>query len=205
MHTCQIGSIDAAPWDRLTRPALRQWECFGVDKTTFLLPFINSLFPFIHSLFIGVTTLPFGSMATILSATIWCWRWSAWILFFSIAGLLLPLDQNHLYSSILLGVNSISPDWNSKGEPKWECSPTAESYSRSASLGSSRLKLATILSALAAVLLICSLKVNFLLNHNPKYFRAVRSLIFSPLGERRGEGTEQTTARKQHCFHLCSC
>ncbi len=50
----------------------------------------------------------------------------------------------------------------------------------------SQLLLATILSALAAVHLACSLKVSLLSNHNAKYFRAVQSLICSPL--RRMEG-----------------
>ncbi len=42
----------------------------------------------------------------------------------------------------------------------------------------SRLMLATILSALAAVRLACSLKVSLPLNHNPKYFRDVTVVVY---------------------------
>ncbi len=57
--------------------------------------------------------------------------------------------------------------------------------SRSSLLGTprfdmSQLTLATTVSALAGVSLACSLKVSFPSNHNPKYFRAVQSLIYSP-------------------------
>ncbi len=68
----------------------------------------------------------------------------------------------------------------------------------------SRLMLATILSALDAVRLACSLKVSLLSNHTPKYFRAVQSLICFPFRWKEG-GTEPTTACKQHRFRLRSC
>ncbi len=45
--------------------------------------------------------------------------------------------------------------------------------------------LATILSALAAFLYTCSLKVSFPSNHNPKYFRAIWALSPPPLGIRK--------------------
>ncbi len=53
------------------------------------------------------------------------------------------------------------------------------------------LMLATTLSALAAVHLACFLKVSFLSNHNPKYFRAVQSLICSPFRQKEGRLNQQ--------------
>ncbi len=59
----------------------------------------------------------------------------------------------------------------------------------------SRLMLTMTISALAAVRLACSLKVSVLSNHNPRYFRAVQSIICSLFRWRRG--TEPTTGCKQ--------
>ncbi len=52
------------------------------------------------------------------------------------------------------------------------------------------LMLATALSALAAVCLACSLEVSFSSNHNPKYFRAVQSLINSPFRQKVEDRTD---------------
>ncbi len=49
----------------------------------------------------------------------------------------------------------------------------------------SRLMLATVL-ALATVRLVYYLKVSFPCNHNPKYCRAVQSLISSPFSQKKG-------------------
>ncbi len=51
----------------------------------------------------------------------------------------------------------------------------------------SRLMLATILSALAAVRLACTYKVSLPSNHNPKYFRAIQSLICSLFRQKEGD------------------
>ncbi len=70
----------------------------------------------------------------------------------------------------------------------WQCSLTAYAYPRSAPprFNMSRLRLPVTFSALAAVLFACTLNVSFPSNHNPKYFRAVQSLICSPFRQKRG-------------------
>ncbi len=78
------------------------------------------------------------------------------------------------------------------------CLPTAYAYPRLAPVGSTwtGLCLWQPSQALAAVCMACSLKVSFSSSHNPKYFRAVQSLIYSSF--RWGGRTEQTTMCKQH-------
>ncbi len=64
----------------------------------------------------------------------------------------------------------------------------------------SQLMLATILSALVAVCLACSVKVSFSSNHSPTCFRGVQS-YFVPFLAEEWE-TELMKAHEQHCFHL---